>query len=122
MNIALWIIQSLLAFAMFGAGMFKIATPHAALVAKMGWATTWPPMRVKLLGAAQVAGAVGLIAPWATGIAPVLTPIAACCLLVLMLGGVKTHHDRHEPFVPPLVLSALALVVALGRFGVFGAP
>jgi hypothetical protein len=56
----------------------------------------------------------------ATGILPVLTPVAACCLLVLMLGAVKTHVDLKEPLVAPAVLSALALVIALGRFGVLG--
>jgi putative exporter of polyketide antibiotics len=122
MNIALWIIQGLLGVAMFGAGTFKIVTPHDQLAAKMPWALTWSPGRVKLLGLAQTAGAVGLIAPWATGIAPVLTPIAACCLLVLMVGAVKTHIDRKEPFIAPAVISVLCALVALGRFGVFGAP
>ncbi len=121
MNTTLWVVQGLLAFAMFGAGTFKITTPHAKLAEKMKWATTWPPARVKLLGLAQVLGAVGIVVPWATGIAPVLTPIAACCLLVLMLGAVKTHIDLKEPVVAPAVLSVLALFIALGRFGVFGA-
>ena len=120
MNIALWIVQGLLAFAMFGAGMFKVTTPHAKLAEKMKWATSWPAGRVKLLGIAQVVGAVGLVVPWATGIVPILTPIAACCLLVLMLGAIKTHVDLKEPVVAPAFLSALALVIALGRFGVFG--
>lgn len=121
MNTALWAIQGLLAFAMFGAGLFKVVTPHAKLAEKMKWATTWAPARVQLLGAAEVAGAAGLIVPWLTGIAPVLTPIAACCLLVLMMGAVKTHADLKEPVVPPAVLAVLCVVVALGRFGVFGA-
>jgi hypothetical protein len=121
MNAALWVFQGLLAFAMFGAGTFKITTPHEKLAEKMKWAATWPPARVKLLGVAQVVGAVGLVVPWAAGIAPILTPIAACCLLVLMLGAIKTHVDLKEPVVAPAFLSALALVIALGRFGVFGA-
>lgn len=122
MNLTLWILQGLLAVAMGGAGTFKLVTPHPKLAEKMTWAQTWPPARVKLLGLAQVAGAAGLIAPWATGIAPVLTPIAASCLLVLMLGAIKTHVDRKEPLVGPAVLSTLLLVVPLGRFGVLGSP
>jgi hypothetical protein len=121
MNVALWIPQGLLAFAMFGAGTFKLTTPHARLAEKMTWAVTWPPVRVKLLGLMQVLGAVGLVVPWATAIAPGLTPVAACCVLVLMLGAVKTHADRREPVVAPALFAALALVVALGRAGVFGA-
>lgn len=120
MNTTLWILQGLLAFAMFGAGLFKAATPHTKLTEKMKWALTWPPARVKLLGLAEVAGAVGLVVPWATGIAPVLTPIAACCLLVLMVGAVKTHADLKEPWVPPAVLAVVCVVVALGRLGILG--
>ena len=121
MNAAQWILQGLLAFAKVGAGMFKLVTPYASLAERMQWAQTWPPTRVKLLGLAEVAGAAGLIAPWALGIVPVLTPVAACCLLVLMLGAVKTHVDRKEPILPSAVLAALCVVVALGRFGALGA-
>jgi hypothetical protein len=120
MNTTLWILQGLLAFAMFGAGLFKITTPHAKLSEKMRWALTWPPERVKLLGLAQVVGAVGLVVPWLTGILPILTPIAACCLLLLMLGAVGTHLALKEPFAPPAVLGVVALCVALGRFGALG--
>ena len=81
---------------MFGARAFKLSTPHAQVAEKMKWALTWSPCRVKLLGLAEVLGALGVVVPWATDIAPVLTPVAACCLLVLMVG-------------------------ALGRFGVLGA-
>ncbi len=120
MNAVLWGLQGFLAFAMFMAGTFKVATPHAKLVDKMKWAATWPPARVKLLGLAEVLGAVGLVVPWATGIASVLTPIAACCLLILMLGALKTHVDLKEPFIVPVVLGALLLVVAVGRLGGWG--
>jgi hypothetical protein len=122
MNTALWIAQGLLALAMFGAGAFKLSAPHAQLAEKMKWALTWSPGRVKLLGLAEVLGALGVVVPWATDIAPVLTPVAACCLLVLMVGAVKTHVDLKEPVAPPALFAALALFVALGRFGVLGAP
>ena len=117
MNVTLWILQGLLALAMFGAGAFKVVTPHAKLAEKMKWAVSWPPARVKLLGLAQVLGAVGLVVPWATGILPVLTPVAAGCLLVLMLGAIKTHVDISEPVVAPAAMAALALIVAVGRAG-----
>ena len=78
----------------------------------------WSDANVKLLGLAEVLGAVGLIVPWLTGIAPVLTPVAAVALTVIMGGAVKTHVDRKEPLVPPAVLGALCVFIALGRFGV----
>lgn len=117
MNIALWIAQGLLAFAMVAAGMFKVVTPHPKLSEKMKWAATWPPGRVKLLGLAEVLGAVGVLVPWVTGILPILTPLAALCLAVLMVGAVKTHRDLKEPVGPPAFLTVVALVVAVGRSG-----
>ena len=117
MNLALWIVQGLLAFAMAGAGAFKITTPHDKLSQKMKWAETWQPGRVKLLGLAEVLGAVGLVVPWLLHILPVLTPVAALCLFVLMAGAVKTHLDLEEPAAPPAVLAVLCLVVAVGRSG-----
>ena len=118
MNVALWVMQGLLAFAMFGAGTFKLTSPYEKFVEKMKWAAAWPPGRVKLLGLAQVLGAVGLVVPWATGIAPFLTPVAAGCLLVLMTGAVKTHADRKEPFLAPAILAVLCILVAIGRSAV----
>ncbi|MFO0563127.1 MAG: DoxX family protein [Polyangiales bacterium] len=118
MNIALWIASGLLAFAMIGAGGFKLATPRVELMKKMKWAETWTDGRVKLLGLAEVLGAIGLIVPYATGILPILTPIAAICCTVLMLGAVKTHVDLKEPFAPAAVLAAVGVFIALGRFGV----
>lgn len=118
MNLALWIAQGLVAFAMLAAGAFKVVTPRTKLAEKMKWAATWSDGNVKLLGLAEVLGAVGLIVPWYTGIMPVLTPIAACGLLVIMIGAVKTHLDLKESPVPPAVLALLCVFIALGRFGV----
>jgi hypothetical protein len=65
-----------------------------------------------MIGAAEVAGAFGLVVPAATGIVPVLTPIAAGALAVLMAGATVTHVRLGEPFTFPLVLMILSLVVA----------
>lgn len=120
MPIALWVTSGLLALAMFGAGTMKIVTPRTKLMERMKWARTWTDGRVKLLGIAEVLGAIGLIVPQLTGILPILTPVAAMCLAVLMLGAVKTHADLREPVIAPLVLALLGSFVALGRFGVLG--
>jgi DoxX-like family len=62
---------------------------------------------------------VGLILPAALGIAPVLVPLAAVGLVVLMAGAIITHLRRHQaqPIVVNLALIALAVLVAWGRFG-----
>jgi len=117
MQLALWIASGLLALAMLAAGGTKLATPRTKLMEKMKWAELWTDGNVKLLGLAEVVGAIGLILPWVTGILPMLTPMAALCLVVLMLGAVKTHLDAGESVVAPGALALIGLFVALGRAG-----
>jgi uncharacterized membrane protein len=121
MNIFLWVVQGLLALAFLAAGTFKLVTPRQQLVQKgMGWAVDFSDGSVKLIGLAEVLGAVGLVVPWATGIAPILTPVAAVGLTLVMGGAVMTHLRRKETPVPSVVLAPLALAVAVARFGIFG--
>ena len=117
MHIGLWIIQGLLAFAFFGAGAMKLATPVDQLAAQMAWVTHVPAAGVKLIGLAEALGAIGLILPSVLRFRPTLTPLAASGLALTMLGAVVTHIAIGEPAmtVPPLVLGGLAGVVAWGR-------
>lgn len=118
MNIALWIMQGLAAFAFLAAGGMKLSMPRQKLVEKgQGWAADVSDGTVKLLGLAEVLGALGVIVPWATGIVSVLTPIAAVCLAILMGGAVATHLRRGEGPIPAIVLLLLCAGIAVGRFG-----
>lgn len=116
MHIALWVLQGLLALVMVLTGALKVVQPREKLAEKFHWAKTWTDLNVKLLGLAEVLGGVGLIVPGVTGILPVLTPVAAVCLAILMAGAVKTHLDLKEPTAPAAVLCVLCLLVAVGRF------
>jgi len=85
----------------------------------MGWAGDYSPGFVKFVGIVEVLGALGLILPAVTGVAPILTPIAASGLAVAQAGAIVVHVRRKEPqlMIGNLVLIALALFVAWGRFG-----
>jgi len=74
---------------------------------------------VKAIGLAEILAAFGLILPATFGIAPVLVPLAAVGLVLLMVGAVITHLRRQEAtaIAVNLALLALAALVALGRFG-----
>jgi len=118
-NLALWIVSSLAAVLFFIAGASKIAQPTEALAQRgMAYVEDFTATQVKLIGTAEVLGAIGLILPHATGIAPVLTPLAAVGLALLMVGAMITHLRRNErPVIAAnLVLFALVLFVAVGRF------
>lgn len=98
MTVAFWIVAGLVALMYIGAGAGKLIRPRSALqAAGMGWTETVPPSAIKLIGLAEVLGAVGLVAPVALGIAAVLSPVAGGCLTLLMAGAVVVHLRRSEP-------------------------
>jgi hypothetical protein len=112
-----WVVNAVLAAAMLGAGVLKLARPRPALVAAgMTAFEDVPAPAVKLIGAAEVAGALGLILPPLTGIAPVLAPVAACALALLLAGAVATHVRRRENPLPAVLLLALAVASAVIGF------
>ena len=120
MNVVLWIVAGLLAFAFLAAGLMKLAQPKKKLAdSGMGWTEDFSDGAVKGIGALEVLGAAGLILPAALDIVPVLVPIAATGLALLMLGAAVTHARRKEStnIVVNIVLLALAAFVAWGRFG-----
>lgn len=118
MNRALWILQALLAVAFVGAGGTKLASSPDALRAnpQMGWTQDFGDGTIAAIGAAEVAGGIGLVAPAAFGIAPVLTPVAGVALGALMAGAVYTHVRRGEPPYAPLVLGVLAVTAGTLRW------
>lgn len=120
MNITLWVIASLLAVAFLAAGLMKLLQPTEKLVASgQGWAQDVSEGTVKLIGAAEVLAAAGLVLPAAVDLVPVLVPLAATGLVVLMIGAIITHARRKETqsIVVNAVLLILAAVVIWGRFG-----
>ena len=120
MNIVLWIIAGLLAVAFLAAGGMKLTQPPDKLASNgQAWTEDFTPAMVKAIGATEVLAALGLILPPALGIVPVLAPLAALGLVLVMIGAAITHARRKEPqpMVINLMLGILALVVVWGRFG-----
>jgi hypothetical protein len=117
MPMIIWAIQILLALAVGAAGVIKLVRSKAQLEVNphMGWVRTFSATEIKLLAVAEVLGAIGLIVPVATGIAPGVARLAAACLATLMGGAVATHAMRREPAAPAVVLAVLAIVVAAFR-------
>ncbi|THV26562.1 DoxX family protein [Glycomyces paridis] len=117
MNVFLWILQGLLAAAFLAAGTMKATQPKEKLAGPMPWVNDFPAATVKFIGATQIAAALGLILPAVTGIAVILTPLAAVGLgLIMVLAGIY-HARKGEPFIVNIVILVLAGVVAWGRFG-----
>jgi hypothetical protein len=115
MLIAYWIVAGLTALAFLAAGGMKLARSKEQLAASgLAWTEDFSAPVIKLIAAAEVLGALGLVLPMATGIAPVLSPVAGVCLAVIMVGAFVVHLRRHEP---PIPLALLALAVASAVLG-----
>jgi uncharacterized membrane protein YphA (DoxX/SURF4 family) len=120
MNVFLWIVAGVLAAFFLAAGLTKLSQPKAKLAAgNMKWTEDFSAGTIKFIGAAEVLGALGLILPAVLDIAPVLVPLAATGLAIIMLGAIVTHARRKEnqPIVINAVVLILALLVAIFRFG-----
>ena len=73
MNLALWIVASVLGASFAGSGLMKLLVPKEKLVSSgQGWAQDVTPTNIKLIGVVEVLGAAGLILPAVTHIAPIL--------------------------------------------------
>lgn len=117
LHVGLWVAQVMLALAFVGAGLMKLTTPVEQLRAAMPWVNGAMGPLVRFIGAAEFAGALGLILPAATRIKPGLTPLAAAGLATVMALAALTHLSRGElgMVAPNLVLGGLAAFVAWGR-------
>jgi hypothetical protein len=83
----------------------------------MKWPAVVAPGFVRFVGTAELAGALGLILPFAFRIQPRLTPLAAGGLVLLQLCAMVFHISRGEFQVLPLnvVLLTVAALVLWGR-------
>ena len=117
LRVGLWVTQGLLAAMFLMSGLMKLTTPVAELAAAMPWVSGSLGGLVRLIGAAELAGAIGLILPAATRIQPRLTVLAALGLMLIMAGAAVTHVARGELGVVamPVILGGLAAFVAWGR-------
>ena len=120
MNVALWIAQGALALVFGGGGVVKATRDRKQLFdGGITWVEDFPAWAVKAIGILETSAAVGLVLPSVTGIAPVLTPVAAVGIAVLMAGAGVVHVRRDEiAFIGVIaVLFVAAAFVAWGRLG-----
>src|SRR5712675_1829545 len=117
MNIILWIAQGILSALFLMGGVMKSFQPKEKLAKSMPWVNDFPLPVVRLIGVAELLGAIALIIPMLLGIAPVLTPLAAAGLGITMILAAIYHYRKHEmkAIMMNTVLFSLAVFVAIGR-------
>jgi uncharacterized membrane protein YphA (DoxX/SURF4 family) len=119
LNVLIWVLQVVLALGFLAAGIMKTTQPREKLMTRMAYVEDLSDGGVRAIGLLEILAALGLILPAISGVAPVLTPLAAVGICVVMVGAAITHLRRNEAQAIPvnLVLFALAALVAFARFG-----
>ena len=117
MNVALWIATGVLIAVFLLAGVNKVVIPREKLAAAPGggWVMDFSPGFLKALGAVEILGAAGLTL---LHVVPILVPLAATGLAVIMVGAAIVVYRRREflHLLVDLTYLALAVFVAIGRF------
>jgi hypothetical protein len=121
MNIALWIIAGLLTAVYLVSGLGKLFIRRekmAGMADAARWVLDVKPGTLKTIGALEILGAAGLILPALLGIAPILVPLAATGLTLIMTGAMIMRIRRGETKAALVDGGYLALTafVAIGRF------
>lgn len=116
MKIVVWTVSVLLAVVFLAAGGMKVLTATADLQQSSGGV---PIALMRIAGTAEILGALGLVLPAVTRIAPALTPIAAGGLVVVMVGATITNIVTGAYGAVPMtvVLGLVAAFVAWARAG-----
>jgi hypothetical protein len=113
MDIAYWILAALLAAFYLYAGGKKVVQSRERLQPMMGWVDRVPMPLVRTIGVLELLGAVGLVLPRLTGVAPWLSVAAAVGLALVQVGGIAVHLSRGEARLIGLNIALLVAAVAL---------
>jgi uncharacterized membrane protein len=121
MNVALWIVAGFLAVAFAAGGVSKLVIPREKIATLPGgkWVEGVSAEFVKATGVIDLLAAAGLVLPAALEIAPVLVPVAAVGVVLLMIGAaiVRVRYGSPKAIPGDVAYLALAAFVAWGRFG-----
>lgn len=119
MNLTIWAIQGLLALVFAASGTLKASWSVERLVNSGQTGVEGLPVPlVRFIGLSELLGAAGLLLPRATGVATVLTPLAAVGLGIIMVLAAIVHARRRElrNVVVNVVILSLCLVVGWATY------
>jgi hypothetical protein len=119
MSALLWVLQIVLALTFLPLGVLNVSRSRARLMPVAPWVEDFPESVVTTIGVLEILGAVGVVLPGVLGTWPVLVPLAATGLAILMIGAIVEHLTRREldQLSAPAALLVAATAVAIGRFG-----
>ena len=120
MNIALWVVQILLAL-IYGSAAFRKLFQLEKMRADQEWARRSSDGYIRFVAASQLLGVAGMLFPIPTDIFPWLTPLAAIGFCIIQILGAAWHIRLKEYKILPVnvFLFALSLFIVISRWGLF---
>ena len=114
MRYALWIVQGLLALLFLFAGVMKFKMSVEEMTQQIQMSGTF----LRFIGVCEILGGLGLILPSLLRLRPGLAPLAAACLMVIMIGAtvVSVMIGGVVMGVAPFVVLLLLAFIAYGRW------
>jgi len=95
-------------------GALKMFMPVEQIEKRVSWARDYSPTRLKYFGLLEVLGAIGLVLPYSLDIFPILTPMAATGLAMVMAGAAMVHLRRDEIKMILLNIVIIFLLAGVG--------
>jgi uncharacterized membrane protein YphA (DoxX/SURF4 family) len=118
MNTILWIGQIILAFVFLGSGIAKSTFSRKKFIETKQTGVIDLPLPVtRFIGISEIIGVAGLILPGLLQVAPVIAPVAASGLGIIMILAAIKHNKLKEPknVRTNIILLTVCLFVAIGR-------
>ena len=121
MKIVIWIIHILLSIGMLIPGIMKLITPFSEMMTQMPWVEEFSEMQVRIIALLEILGVIGLNLPYLLKKFKKLIPLASLGLSLTMAGATILHITRSEPFIFPVILMILGLLLTYFRKDLFKA-
>lgn len=118
MNTILWSIQGIVATALTVSGVIIMALPKEKLAKKLSWVNEYSNGMRYFICISKILGAIGLILPVYLNILPILTPIAACFIALIMLLAFRYHiiHKEYRDIPATVIFFILSVFIAYNLF------
>lgn len=114
MNLIIWGLQIGLAIIFLYFGTLKIVLPIDKIDKKVSWAHDYSHLKLQIFGVLEVLGSLGILIPWRLGVLPILTPMAAVGLSMVMAGAGMVHLKRDEVNMLLLNIVIIFLLAGIG--------
>jgi uncharacterized membrane protein YphA (DoxX/SURF4 family) len=120
-NVLAWVLSGVCALTFLTSGTLKSLMPKDRMIESgQTGVAPFPLPIIRVVAVSELFGVAGLILPWATGTAEFLTPVAAGCLIVIMIGAAISHVSIKEPkqaFLVNLPIAVMLVAIVAIRVG-----